>query len=238
MFNFYDPYGLLPDIQDMPDYKNLSPEEQEEVRNKTLLYGCGSYVLAIVAVFAAFALFSSCAAQRAVYEHHHHHYEADTLAVQAAVDSRMQSWHAESEGWFRQMLTEERAEWSSHEDQKETITETVTTATDSLGRQIRTEQRTISRAMVNSQSSMVNSITSEYEARLREAVDSINDTWSQRLEAMQARVAQLDSTFLQKTPVGDARPWYRRLLDRAEWLALGIVIAIIALLVLAKKLRS
>lgn len=229
MFNLQSSiFNPLPDLQDMPDYKNLSPEEQEKVRNKTLLYGCGAYALAIVAVFAALALFSGCTAPRAVYEQQHHHYEADMLAVQAAVDSRMNAWHAENEAWFRQLLTEERSEWSSHEDQRETINETITVSLDSIGRAIRTEQRTISRVMASSQWSMINQVTREYEARLSAVVDSVNADWSQRYEAMQARVAQLDSIITVKAPVGDARPWYQRWWDTIR---IAVIVLVLAALV-------
>jgi len=231
-------FNQFSDLPEIPVPKDLTPAEREEVRVKTALYGCGAYILAILAVIVALALFHSCAVPKVIEQHHHHVYQTDTLAVQSAVDTRMQSWQAQSEDWFRQMLTQESAQWSSNEDQRETITETVTTATDSLGRSLRTEQRTINRAMVNSQWSMVNKVTQEYEQRLCSVVDSLDAAWHHRYDSLASSVLQTDSTAYTKTPAADVRPWYRRILDRAEWLALGVVIALVALLILAKKFKS
>lgn len=44
----------------MPDISGLTEEEQEEVRAKTLLCGCGMYVLAIIVAFVILLLMSGC----------------------------------------------------------------------------------------------------------------------------------------------------------------------------------
>lgn len=170
----------------------------------------GLYFLAVVVALAICSLFSACTAPRAVEEHHHHHYEADTAAVRAQVDRQLASWHEEITMDLRQRMDEYSASWISHEDQKETVSELITVTTDSLGRSIRQEQRTITRDVSRELQQQEQRITQEYEARLRVVVDSLDDTYQSRYDSLAAHIAKIDSDFVRKTPVGDTRPWYQR----------------------------
>jgi hypothetical protein len=205
---YFNPFSDLPEL---PMMQKLTEDEKEEIRIKTLLYGCGGYALAFIIVIASIALFCSCATPSTI-EQHHHLYQADTLAVQAAVDTRLQSWQKESEQWFRQLITQETATSSTHEDQRETITELITVTTDSVGRQIRTEQRTVSRALSRELQQQEQRLTREYNERLRTTVDSIAAYFQSRYDSLTATVHRLDTTCIQKMPAATAssRPWYRR----------------------------
>ena len=183
-------------------------------------------LLVAIVVIALVSIFMGCTTPRAVEEHHHHHYEADTMAVKAQVDSHLQSWHQQIDSAWHERISQYTSQFSSQSDEREVTNEIITTATDSLGRVIRQEQRTISRSMVNSQWSMVNSLTREYEQRLHYAVDSLDSVWQQRYDALQTHWEQTDSASVQKTPVSqDNRPWYRKLWDRLQWLIIGAVVA-------------
>ena len=170
-------------------------------------------------------LLSGCTVPRAVEEHHHHHYEADTAAVSRQVDARLTSWHTEMEAFVRERLEQFSKQQQQSEHQHETITETVTVSLDSLGREIRQEQRTISRDISRELQTIEQHITREYESRLSTVVDSLDSAWQQRYDSLSARVAQMDSTLVTKTPVGDARPWYRRWWDAIQYILIGSVIA-------------
>ena len=162
-----------------------------------------------------------CGTPRAVEEHHHHHYEADTLSVKSMIDRHVNSWHEQIDSAWRERVSQYLSQQQQSEQQHETVTETVTESVDSLGRRIRQEQRTITRDISRELQTIEQSITREYEQRLQSVTDSLDSAWQQCYDSLQARVSQMDSTFVKKTPVGDTRPWYRRLFDSLVLIVLG-----------------
>lgn len=172
------------------------------------------------------ALLGSCAAPKAIDRAEHHHAAIDTLSLQAAVDAHMTSWHQRMDSLFRERTVSSSAALYHSTDQKELITETVTTTTDSLGRAVRQEQRTISRDLHQEQQQIARRIEREMETRLQTALDRQDSTWQQRLDAAMSHREQTDSTHNTVTPVPqDNRPWYRRWADHLQWLDVGIILA-------------
>lgn len=219
--SFLDPITPFDNMEN-PELKDLSDSQCFLLS----LIQAAMYLLAVLAaVLICGLLFSSCTTPKAVEEHHHHHYEADTVAVHAQVDRQLTSWHEEMTQFFQQRLEEYSASWFSHEDQKEVISELITVSTDSVGRTIRQEQRTISRDITRELQQQEQRITQEYEARLRVAIDSVNGIYQQRYDSLASHVAQMDSTFVKKTPVGDTRPWYQRLWDNLRAVLIAAAIA-------------
>ncbi len=213
-------YNPLPD--------NATKEELEQYQRltlKMLLHGIVMF-LAVLLLMALVSLFTSCAAPKAIDRTEHHHSAIDTMAIQAAVDAHMASWHERMDSLFRERVSQSSSEQHSSTDQKELITETVTTTTDSLGRSIRQEQRTISRDLHQEQQQLALRIEREMESRLQTALDRQDSIWQQRLDAAMSHREQTDSTHNTVTPVAqDNRPWYRRWADHLQWLAVGIVFA-------------
>ena len=172
------------------------------------------------------ALLGSCAAPKAIDRTEHHHSAIDTLSIQAAVDTHMTSWHERMDSLFRERVSQSSSEQHSSTDQKELITETVTTTTDSLGRSIRQEQRTISRDLHQEQQQIARRIEREMESRLQTALDRQDSIWQQRFDAAMSHREQNDSAHYAATPVAqDSRPWYRRWADHLQWLTIGVVFA-------------
>ena len=206
-----------------PDpYKGLDADQRTSL---AVIQGALCFIFMLVVVLLM-GLLSGCTVPRAVEEHHHHHYEADTAAVSRQVDARLTSWHAEMEAFVRERLEQFSKQQQQSEHQHETITETVTVSLDSLGREIRQEQRTISRDISRELQTIEQTITREYELRLQSVTDSLDASWQQRYDSLSARVSQMDSTLVKKTPVADDnRPWYRKLWDRLQWLVIGAVVA-------------
>lgn len=171
------------------------------------------------------ALLGSCAAPKAIDRTEHHHAAIDTLSIQAAVDAHMTSWHERMDSLFRERVSQSSSEEHSSTDQKELITETVTT-TDSLGRSIRQEQRTISRDLHQEQQQIAIRLEREMESRLKTALDRQDSICQQRLDAAMSHREQTDSAHYAATPVAqDNRPWYRRWADHLQWLDVGIILA-------------
>lgn len=180
----------------------------------------------IVLAIAVGILLGSCAAPKAIDRAEHHHVAIDTLSLQAAVDARMQSVTTLFDSLFRERVSQSSAEQHSSTDQKELITETVTTTTDSLGRSVRQEQRTISRDLHQEQQQIARRIEREMESRLQTALDRQDSIWQHRLDIALSHREQTDSARHTATPVPqDNRPWYRRWADHLQWLIIGVVFA-------------
>ena len=190
----------------------------------------------IIAIIIFMAILGSCAAPKAVDSRHHRYYEADTMAVKAHVDSQMKILRQQMDSLFSEHFSQYNNQQQQTEHQQETIHETVTTTLDSLGREMRQEQRTITRDITREQQILEQRITREMESRLQQAVSSLDSTWQLRYDSLRSSVIRGDSTAVTETPVAvdqDNRPWYRRIWDGFSKVILGAAIVII-LLVLRK----
>lgn len=218
--DFFDSYNIT-DPEAPDPYKGLDEDQRVGL---AIIQGI-IYFISMLVLILFIGLLSGCTVPKAVEEYHHHHYEVDTAAVSRQVDARLTSWHTEMEAFFSERLEQFAKQQQQSEHQHETIHETVTVSIDSLGREIRQEQRTISRDISRELQTIEQHITREYESRLRSTVDSIDSAWQQRYDSLAARVAQVDSTLVTKTPVGDARPWYRRWWDAIQYILIGAILA-------------
>lgn len=218
-YNNYNPYPPEPDPM-----KGLTDEERMKVARWTVV----GYLTAIAIGLLICAVMGSCTTPRAVEEHHHHHYEADTMAVKAQVDRQLTSWHEEMTQFFTERLEQFSSQMQQSEHQQETITELITVTTDSVGRSIRQEQRTISRDITRELQQQEQRITRELEAQLRVVVDSVNDVWQQRFDSLASHLTSDISHQTSSTPVGDTRPWYQKL-----WAKALLVLFVAALLFFA-----
>lgn len=191
-------------------------------------------VVALV-VCAVISMLTGCTTPKAI-EHHHHHYEqTDTLAIQAQIDRRLSSWHAQMDSSWRQSWQEYSASLFSNEDEKEKVTETITTFVDSLGREVRQEQRTTERSLSRMQQQTEQRLTREFEMRLSTALDSVNDLWQQRFDRYQTHWEQTDSIHVKETPATKTElPWYKR-----WWQTLKdylLMAGIVALLIITRSI--
>lgn len=187
-------------------------------------------IIALV-VCAVVSLFTGCTTPKIVENHHHHYVQADTLAVQAMVDKQLNSWHEQMDSSWRQRMDEYSASMTSNEDQKEKVTETITTFVDSLGREVRQEQRTTERSLSRMQQQTEQRLSREFEQRLSMVTDSINDIWQQRFNAVKGHWEQTDSTSVKETPATKTElPWYKRWWQTLKdyLLMAGIILLVIA----------
>lgn len=164
-----------------------------------------------ISIVVVFFTFVCCTTPKIVEQHHHHYEQADTLAIQAQVDKQLTSWHAQMDSSWRQRMEEYSASWFSHDDEKEKVTETITTWTDSLGREMRQEQRTTERSLSRMQQQTEQRLSREFEQRMSVVVDSVNDIWQLKFERYQTHWEQKDSTSVKETPATKTElPWYKR----------------------------
>ena len=206
--NFYNPLHMMQQPEDDP-LKDMSFEDRVRLCVLQVISFFCMLIIALV-ICAVVSLFTGCTTPKAIENHHHHYVQADTLAIQAQVDKQLKSWHEQMDSSWRQSWQEYSASWFSHDDEKEKVTETITTWTDSLGREMRQEQRTTERSLSRLQQQTEQRLSREFEQRIGVVVDSLNGIWQQRFEHYQTHWEQKDSTHVKETPVADALPWYKR----------------------------
>lgn len=186
----------------------------------------------LTGIIIAIVMLVGCS-PKLIEQHHHHYEQADTASIKAQVDQQLQSWHAQMDSSWTQRWQEYTASMVSNEDQKEHITETITTYIDSLGREVRQEQRTTDRSLSKMQQQTEQRLTREFEMRLSTALDSVNDIWQQKLDALQTHWEKKDSTDVKETPATKAElPWYKR-----WWQTLKdylLIAGIVALLIITR----
>lgn len=179
-----------------------------------------TYFLAIVTGL----MMVGCTTPKVVEQHHHHYESLDTQAVEARVDKKMNAWRNEMDSTFRVFTNQYAASWSANESEKEVITETVTSWIDSLGREVRQEQRVTNRDISRQQQQTEERITREVEQRLMSVVDSLDGVWSQRFDSIAAhQTSDIDHQTSSKPVVGDNRPLSQRVGSALLWMLAGIV---------------
>jgi hypothetical protein len=111
------------------------------------------------------------------------------------------------------------------EHQQETITELITVSTDSVGRTIRQEQRTISRDITRELQQQEQRIMREYEKRLRVAVDSVGSIFQQRFDSLASHQTSDIDHQTSSTPLTSHLPWYQKLWNRLNEVLIIFLIA-------------
>ena len=232
--NFCNPFHMMQQPED---------DMMKDMTDRERIRFCVLQVISFFWVVFATLLFSfiillltGCSASKIIEKHHHHTVQADTLAVQAMVDKQLNSWHEQMDSSWRQSWQEYSASLFSNEDQKEKVTETITTFVDSLGREVRQEQRTTERSLSRMQQQTEQRLSREFEQRLSVVIDSLNDIWQQRFERYKTHWEQADNTD-SHVQSGSAAfgelPWYKR-----WWQTLKdylLMAAILALLIITWK---
>lgn len=180
-----------------------------------------TYFLAIV---TGCLMMVGCTTPKVIEQHHHHYESLDTQAVEARVDKKMNAWRNEMDSTFKVFTNQYAASWSANESEQETITETVTSWIDSLGREVRQEQRVTNRDISRQQQQTEERITREVEQRLMSVVDSLNGVWSQRYDSIAAhQTSDIDHQTSSTPVVGDNRPLSQRVGSALLWMLVGIV---------------
>ena len=217
-----------------PNKKNKKNDEFE----RELADAVGKAIGLLIAFVIGLIVCALIGCTPKITEQHYHHYEqADTLAIQKHIDGRMQAWQQRTDSSWRQRMEEYSASWFSHDDEKEKVTESILTWTDSLGREMRQEQRTTERSLSRMQQQTEQRLISEFEQRMSAAMDSVNGIWQERFNSLQTHYEQSDSSnnsTITASATGDNRPWYKRWWQTIEGIIIGAVIA--ALLYLTRNL--
>jgi Skp family chaperone for outer membrane proteins len=178
---------------------------------------------------AVVLLMTGCAGPKTVVERHYHESGVDTVAVQAQVDRRLEGWRETVVREVGVAMASQQTERESSEQERERVTETVTTWVDSLGRQIRQEQRTTERDVSRQQQLREERMQRAWEERMQRVADSLNAAWTENFSRFEGHWAEADSTAAEVKPAEeDGRPWWKRWREAVKWVLVGAAAVFIA----------
>lgn len=174
---------------------------------------------------------TSCTTTK-VTENAHSLYKSDSTQIQRLIDTRIRSIQQQIDSVWSERMNQYVSQQKQSEQQHEVITETVTTTLDSLGREIRQEQRTISRDISREQQIIEQRLTREFESRLQTAISELDSSWQSRYDSIQAVTVREDSISVKKTPVnGSGLSWWQQArIHLANILLYGLLIVGIIML--------
>ena len=194
-------------------------------------YRCCWWGFWLFVILLAVGWLTSCTTTKVV-ENSHSFYESDSTQIQRLIDTRMRSIQQQMDSAWSERVNQYVSQQKQSEQQHEVITETVTTTLDSLGREIRQEQRTISRDISREQQIIEQRLTREFESRLQTAISELDSSWRSRYDSIQAVTVREDSISVKKTPVnGSGLSWWQQArIHLANILLYGLVIVGIIIL--------
>ena len=175
-----------------------------------------SGVAICVVVLMLMSMCSSCATKRELHEHQTHVVVADEQAQEARHDGHARQTTASVWAAMREMAAQEQS--------RETTTETITTWTDSLGREMRQEQRTTQRELSRQEQQRWRQTEERWQNELHQTLRQMDSTWCDRISRYESHLRDSLSRQkdLQQSVAADSPSWWQRL-----WLWLrGILVGV------------
>ena len=139
-------------------------------------------------VMAAVALLSSCASTKEFHQQHTHTVDIDTLAAEAKTDSHTQQQVESIDSIVTASVWAAMQEFVKTEQEREKITETITTFIDSLGREVRQEQRTTDRSVSRQEQQHREEQLEQTISSLHQRLEVMDSEWHERLQRIEATV--------------------------------------------------
>ena len=130
------------------------------------------------------------------------------------------------------ITTQVTTQQENNEQQRERITETITSWVDSLGREVRQEQRVTDRDISKQQKLTEERLVKEMETRLQQAITKHDSEWNARLEQLRTHMERTDSIADKKLQGKAAETWWDKMDRKFGWL---MVIGIILLFIFTRK---
>lgn len=180
-------------------------------------------------VAVALALFSSCASTKEFHQQHQHTVEIDTLATEAKADSARHEHRQDIDSLVTASVWAAMQEFVKSEQEREKITETITTFIDSLGREVRQEQRTTERELSRQEQQRREEQLEQTVASLHQRLEVMDAEWSERLQRLEATVRDATVTHTDATKVTQSQPlsWWQRAWTWIKGILVGIVVGIV-----------
>lgn len=193
------------------------------------LGGMVAVALYVGIAIAALALFSSCASTKEFHQQHQHTTEIDTLATEAQTDSHVQQQTQDIDSIVTASVWAAMQEFVKSEQEREKITETITTFIDSLGRGVRQEQRTTERELSRQEQQRREEQLEQTISSLHQRLEVMDAEWHERLQRLEATVRDATVTHTDASKVTQSQPlsWWQRAWTWIKGIFVGIVVGII-----------
>lgn len=191
---------------------------------------------AIFMLLAVLVLFGGCRTKE-IIEHHHHYAKTDSLSMQVAVDEKLHAWVEKVDSTWMMRIDNILSEQQSQEQEHETVTETITTFIDSLGREVSQQQRTTERNISRQQQQREERIISEYEQLIRQLLSEKDSDWQVQVDMLQKQIEQRDSVDINKTTKGSGLSLMDRIIG-SLWLVVVIGTIVAFVVFILKKIKD
>lgn len=184
----------------------------------------------ILTVWFIVIMLSGCATPKQVARMHATQHVADSLSVKAMMDKHSREQTVRMDSIVKHITSSQVSDHQGQEHQQEVTTETITTITDSLGRQIRTEQRTVSRDLQREWRQHEEQLREEWQQEINYLLTVRDSEWQARFDELRAHIEARDTIGENITPVNtktDNRPWYKRISSAIGYIVIGIACGVI-----------
>lgn len=156
----------------------------------------------------------------------------DSTQVVQLMNSRVQSVEQRMDSAMHAITTQVTTQQESQSQERERITETITSWVDSLGREVRQEQRVTDRDISKQQKLTEERLVQEMETRLQQAITKHDSEWNARLEQLRTHMERTDSSATKKLSGKAAETWWDKMDRKFGWL---MIIGIILLFIFTRK---
>ena len=156
----------------------------------------------------------------------------DSTQVVQLMNQRVQNVQQHIDSAMHAVTTQISTQQESQSQEREHITETITSWVDSLGREVRQEQRTTDRDISKQQKLTEERLVQEMETRLQQAITKHDSEWNARLEQLRTHFERTDSIADKKLQGKAAETWWDKFDRKFGWL---MIIGIILLFIFTRK---
>lgn len=185
-----------------------------------------------VVVVIVIALCVSCAPTKIIERTETHTIGMDSSQVVQMMNARVQNVQQHIDSAMHAVTTQVTTQQENNEQQRERITETITSWVDSLGREVRQEQRTTDRDISKQQKLTEERLVQEMETRLQQAITKHDSEWNARLEELRTHFERTDSIADKKLQGKAAETWWDKFDRKFGWV---MVIGVILLFYFTRK---
>lgn len=156
----------------------------------------------------------------------------DSTQVVQLMNQRVQSVQQHIDSAMHAITTQVTTQQESQSQERERITETITSWVDSLGREVRQEQRVTDRDISKQQKLTEERLVQEMETRLQQAITKHDSEWNAKLEQLRTHMERTDSIADKKLQGKAAETWWDKMDRKFGWL---MVICVILVFIFTRK---
>lgn len=186
----------------------------------------------IVVIVIVVALFASCAPTKIIDRTETLKIGIDSTQVVQLMNQRVQNVEQRMDSAMHAITTQVTTQQESQSQERERITETITSWVDSLGREVRQEQRVTDRDISKQQKLTEERLVQEFETRLQQAITRHDSEWNARLEELRTHFERTDSVADHKKQGKAAETWLDKFDRKFGWI---MIVGIILLFIFTRK---